>query len=259
MKAGLFGLNSIFLGALAAGLSIVIVLGSLLLAFTEGGGTTSIASYPTLESVGIFTPSPEPRTSAPNTPTFTPTIQPSPTSTQTITASPVPSTCDPPTGWEAYTVKSSDTLNKLAESVGLNPQELADANCLTESRLVPDSILYLPVPSPTNTPVKCSPPSHWVVYIVQPGDTLFSIAQRVNLSASQLRSANCLTSDKLHTGQKLYVPYLPPHIPNPTSVPPTAQPPPPTSPPPTSPPPTSPPVPTAIPTDSNVAKNTPTP
>ena len=237
---------------MAAGISVVIVLGSLLLAFTEGGQSSEIASFPTIESVDINTPLPQETTPPSNTPTATntPTLEPTSTPTGTSTLSPIPSICNPPPGWEPYTIKRNDTLNKLAQSAGLSPQELADANCLSESRLVPGSTLYLPPLSPTSTAVKCGAPSNWVVYTVQPGDTLYSIARRVNQSVAQLISANCLSSDKIHTGQKLYVPYYPPQIPVPTSVPPTKEPPP---------PPTNTSLPPAAPTDSNISRNTPTP
>ena len=249
MKDGLFGISSVFLGALAAGLSIVIVLGSMLLAFTEGGQTTTFASFPTLESVAISTPS-TPGTAPPaNTPTINPTPTPTPTNQPTLTPTVILTAltesdlCDPPPGWEAYTVQRSDTLNKLSASEGLTPQQLADANCLAESRLIPGTILYLPPTSPTITPIKCGAPSNWVIYIVRTGDTLFSIAQRVNSTVSQLKYANCLTSDKIRTGQKILVPYQPAPISSPTHVSPTKQPPSPTS--------TI--VPTATPTDGNIS------
>jgi len=251
VKDGLFGISSVFFGALAAGLSIVIVLGSILLAFTEGGQTTSFASFPTLESVAISTPSIQGTTPPANTPTINPTPTPTPIPTHTPTLTPTTiltvltenELCEPPPGWEAYTVQRSDTLNKLSSSTGLTPQQLADANCLAESQLIPGTILYLPPTSPTITPIKCGAPSHWVIYIVRSGDTLFSIAQQVNSTVSQLKYANCLTSDKIRTGQKILVPYQPAPIPSSTSIPPTVQPPSPTS--------TL--VPTATPTDSNIS------
>ena len=258
MKSGFYGRSSVYFGALAAAISVVIVLGSLLLAFTEGGQSSSIESYPTIESVDINTPLPQETTAPPIPPTATPTLQPTDTSTESSTPTPIPSICNPPPGWEAYTIKQNDTLNKLAQAAGLSPQELADANCLSESLLVPDSTLYLPPVSPTSTAVKCGAPSNWVVYTVQPGDTLYSIAQRVNQSVTHLISANCLSSDKIHTGQKLYVPYYPPQIPAPTSIPPTKKPPPPPTNTPV-PPPTNTSLPPASPTDSNISRNTPTP
>ena len=255
MKDGLFGLNSVFLGAFAAGISIVIVFGSMLLAFTEGAQTSSIAAYPTLESIDISTPSIQltpteaPTETSISMPTTTPLPSPtlSPTVIRTESQSAEPAVCDPPPGWFAYTVKTGDTLNKLSASTGVTPQELADANCLSESRLMPGSILYLPPIQPTATPVRCGAPANWVIYVVQPGDTLFNIAERVNSTVSQLKYANCLTSDNIRSGQKLYVPYQPAPIVSPTYPPPTTQPPAPTG--------TL--VPTATPTDSNISKRTP--
>ena len=95
--------------------------------------------------------------------------------------------CNPPSGWIPYTVKSGDTLNKIAAEAGMAPQELADANCLTESRLVPGSTLYLPPAQPTATGISCGPPTGWVIYTVQVGDTLFNISQRTNTSVNQLK------------------------------------------------------------------------
>jgi LysM repeat protein len=249
----MFGISSIFLGVLAAGLSIVIVLGSVILAFTEGGQTTSFASFPTLESVYISTPANRITTPPAITPTIdptpTPTNQPTLTSTLILAAVTESDLCEPPSGWEAYTVQRSDTLNKLSALTGQTPQLLADENCLAESQLTPGTILYLPPTSPTITPVKCGAPSNWVTYIVRSGDTLFSIAQRVNSTVSQLKYANCLTSDKIRSGQKLLVPYQPAPITSPTSVSPTKQPPSPTS--------TL--LPTATPTDSNISIRPPYP
>lgn len=255
MRDGLFGLSSVILGALAAGVSIVIVMGSILLAFSEGNQTSSIAAYPTLESIDISTPSIQTTaTGIPtDTSTSTPTVKPSamatlsPTVTTTKTVVTDSTACNPPPGWVAYTVKPGDTLNKVSAAAGIHPQDLADANCLVESRLVPGSTLYLPPVQPSATAVRCGAPSNWVIYFVQPGDTLFNIAQRVNSTVSQLKYANCLTSDYIRSGQKLYVPYQPipmasPTIPIQTTQPPIA---------------TSTPAPTATPTDSNISKRTP--
>lgn len=251
MKDGLFGISGLLIGALAAGLSIAIVLGSIVLAFAEGGQTTSISSFPTLESVEISTPSNPPPSPTANTPTVKPTQTPTstPTRTPTLTLTPTAEsyTCDPPPGWQAYTVQGSDTLNRLSEASGLTAQQIADANCLSESRLIAGTILYLPQPSPTAVPKVCGAPSNWVTYVVQSGDTLFKIAQRVDSTVNQLIYANCLTSDKIRTGQKLLLPYQPAPIPSPTSIAPTEPPPPPTS--------TL--VPTATPTDSNISYNPP--
>ena len=72
----------------------------------------------------------------------------------------------------------------------------------------PTSILITPItPLPVHTLVPCGRPNYWVVYIVQPGDSLFHISQVYGVTVAELQQANCLgTSTTLHTGQALYVP-----------------------------------------------------
>jgi len=60
-----------------------------------------------------------------------------------------------------------------------------------------------------------------VTYIVQPNDTLFSLATRTGTTVPQLKQANCLTGDLLYVGQRLYLPFLPP---TPTPIPPRTMP-----------------------------------
>jgi hypothetical protein len=48
VKGGFFGLGSVFIGFMAVGVSIAIVMGSILLAFSEADQITGIDSYPTL-------------------------------------------------------------------------------------------------------------------------------------------------------------------------------------------------------------------
>jgi len=58
-------------------------------------------------------------------------------------------------------------------------------------------------------------------YIVQPGDTLWEIALRFNVTVDELKAANNLTSDTITPGQLLYLPQSGPQqlIPVPTSSP----------------------------------------
>jgi LysM repeat protein len=49
----------------------------------------------------------------------------------------------------------------------------------------------------------------WQVYVVQPGDTLLSIAARTNTTGAALAAGNCLTNaDVIYAGQSLRVPVL---------------------------------------------------
>ena len=85
MRDGIFGLSSVLLGALAAGVSIVIVMGSILLAFSETNQVNTIADYPTLESIDILTPTTQvTATEVPQGTTASPTPSKEPTSTITL-------------------------------------------------------------------------------------------------------------------------------------------------------------------------------
>ncbi len=56
----------------------------------------------------------------------------------------------------------------------------------------------------------CLQPGDWVVYTVQPGDTLEAVAQAVGSTAEELQRQNCLSeADELTPDTSLYVPRLP--------------------------------------------------
>jgi LysM repeat protein len=68
---------------------------------------------------------------------------------------------------------------------------------------------------PPVTAIPCTgAPAGWVIYIVQPGDTLYHIATVYRISVSQLMTANCLTSTVIYVGQSLYVPNVPTSTPS---------------------------------------------
>jgi LysM repeat protein len=58
-----------------------------------------------------------------------------------------------------------------------------------------------------------------VIYIVRDGDNLYRIGLATGASATQLRLANCLLSDQIFPGQRLYVPYLPTDTATPSNTP----------------------------------------
>jgi LysM repeat protein len=111
-------------------------------------------------------------------------------------------------------------------------------------------------PTPSGTP--CGQPPGWVIYVVRPGDTLFLLSVRYGVSMDSLRLANCLTSDDVFSGQRLWVPFAlpvptsPPAVTPSATTPPTATAPPPTA---TAPRPT----PTTLPTPTTFATNPPPP
>lgn len=179
-------------------------------------------------------------TSTPFLPTFTPRPRPTerpPTSvedtiepgentgvaTLSVTETPVtrPTECARPSGWFTYTVQNGDTLRSLAERSGTDPLDLARGNCLGETPLVPGQQVYVPRQihaTPTPEPYPCGPPLTWVVYIVQRGDTVYSLSRSYGVSRDVFRRANCLRSNAIYAGQALYVPPVTPK-PSPTGSP----------------------------------------
>jgi LCP family protein required for cell wall assembly len=63
------------------------------------------------------------------------------------------------------------------------------------------------IASPTpETPPPCVPPDDWGIHVVQPGNTLDSLASRYGTDPDALRHVNCLNTDTIFVGQRIYVP-----------------------------------------------------
>jgi LCP family protein required for cell wall assembly len=62
-----------------------------------------------------------------------------------------------------------------------------------------------PLPTPF-TPPPCVAPQDWVVYKVQEGNTLYSLAQEYGTDVQTLKRVNCLESDDIWVDQELHVP-----------------------------------------------------
>ncbi|MFZ5917710.1 MAG: LysM peptidoglycan-binding domain-containing protein [Chloroflexota bacterium] len=64
-----------------------------------------------------------------------------------------------------------------------------------------------PLPSePSPVPVTPTPLPDYIIYVVQQGDTLYSIARRYNTSVQAIQVANGLPDTNIHVGQQLRVP-----------------------------------------------------
>ncbi len=82
----------------------------------------------------------------------------------------------------------------------------------TEVPLVTNTPTQTVVLIPTETataPSHCPIPPGWTLTIVQPNETLDTIAARYRVSAQQLLVANCLLAPNLIAGSALYVPPVP--------------------------------------------------
>jgi LysM repeat protein len=205
-------------GVVIALVSITLLIGVFSLSLSEGNlqkPSPSLSPTFTITLTASFSPTILVVSPTPQTPTLTPTWTP--------TLPPTPSNCPPPPGWLPYTTLPGDTLDGLALLYKRTSAEIRQANCLTTTSLTPGKLLYLPplptstsTPTPIRTRVPCRIPSTWVVYIVQPGDTLFHLGQAFGISYTELQAGNCMTGTELVAGQKLYVPPWGTHTPTST-------------------------------------------
>jgi LysM repeat protein len=130
----------------------------------------------------------------------------------------VPSTPTPQEG-----VQTSQPIPQTATAtsvLGNTPTQPPLQATATATQMAPPTATATPSPSPTLHPTAsptprtptatpCIPRTDWPIYIVQPGDTLFSIAARTGTTVDQLRRANCLPNNNIYAGQNLRVPQLP--------------------------------------------------
>ena len=96
-----------------------------------------------------------------------------------------------------YTVKKGDTLYTLANKFNTSVDNLKSINNLTTDSLSIGQILKIPANNMEDSNNS---------YIVKSGDTLYSIAKQYNISVSDLKQINGLTSDILSIGQVLKIP-----------------------------------------------------
>lgn len=115
--------------------------------------------------------------------------------------SPTVARADGPPYGSLYTVQYGDSLQSIAARYGISMQALMQANSMTAP--------YMYVGRTLQVPYGYAPASYGaiVVYIVQPGDTLFSIARRYGVSVSTLMRLNYLYNPNIiFAGMRLRVP-----------------------------------------------------
>lgn len=137
-------------------------------------------------------PSPSPSPTPSSTPSPTPTPTPSPTPTTTT-----------------YTVKSGDTLLRIASSFGVSVSSIQQLNNLGSSTTIRvGQVLRIPSgtgsaspsPSPSPTPTQRT-------YTVKSGDTLIAIARRFSVTTTAIAQLNNITNaNSIRVGQVLKIP-----------------------------------------------------
>lgn len=98
---------------------------------------------------------------------------------------------------EIYTVKKGDSLWKIANKYNTTVEKLKSVNNLKTNTLSVGQKLVIPSISVS--------PEVSDTYIVQKGDSLWSIANKFNMTVSELKNLNNLTNNLLSIGQVLKI------------------------------------------------------
>lgn len=98
-----------------------------------------------------------------------------------------------------YTVVQGDSLWSIAKKFNISVEELKSANNLSSNLLQVGQRLRIPVEEKPEE-------GEYIVYIVVPGDSLYSIARTYNTTVQDLVSYNNLATTNLSIGQQLLIP-----------------------------------------------------
>ncbi len=99
-----------------------------------------------------------------------------------------------------YTVQPNDSLYKIAQMFNTSVDKIMAANGLTNTNLSIGQRLIIPNGQVTPSP---SEPN---TYVVQSGDSLWSIAKKWNTTVEELKRINGLSNNNLSLGQVLKIP-----------------------------------------------------
>ena len=98
--------------------------------------------------------------------------------------------------YNTYTVKSGDSLYKLANSFNTTVEKIKDLNNLTNNNLSIGQVLKIPTTSSNN----------YITYKVKSGDSLYKLANLYNTTVQDIKDLNNLTSNNLSINQVLKIP-----------------------------------------------------
>lgn len=100
---------------------------------------------------------------------------------------------------ETYTVKSGDSLWSIAKKLNVSVEDLKAVNDLTSNLLKVGQILKVPKEEMTET-------GDYIVYTVESGDSLYSIARKYKVTVDELIDYNNLSSTALSINQQILIP-----------------------------------------------------
>ena len=101
-----------------------------------------------------------------------------------------------------YVVQKGDTLYSIANAYNTTVDEIANLNDLLTNAIYEGQILSIPNTGGSGMVM----PDSETIYVVQKGDTLYSIAQRYDTTPTAIINKNNLTDTTLRIGQQLVIP-----------------------------------------------------
>nr|HID12818.1 LysM domain-containing protein [Anaerolineae bacterium] len=145
-----------------------------------------------------------PTVEIPTEPALTPTPSPIATPPTPVPTTPAPTMVAPSTGQITHVVQRGENLFRIALRYGTTVEAIANANGIANpARIYAGQVLL--IPSPGAQPP--APPAGETTYVVQPGDNLFRIALRYNMSHLYLAQYNGIANPSLiYVGQVLRIP-----------------------------------------------------
>lgn len=110
-----------------------------------------------------------------------------------------------------YTVKAGDSLYSIAQQYNTTVDKIKSDNKLPSNNLSIGQVLMIADKTTDMTVEECFGEDEmleedYVIYVVKPGDNLYSIARKYDTTVSELKRLNNLTSNNLSVGQELKIP-----------------------------------------------------
>lgn len=100
-----------------------------------------------------------------------------------------------------YVVKKGDSLYSIAKRYNTTVKDITRLNNLTSNNLTVGQLLIIAIDDNAT-----STPTTYKDYVVKKGDSLYSIANKNNITVDELKKINNLTSNMLSVGQVLKLP-----------------------------------------------------
>lgn len=100
-----------------------------------------------------------------------------------------------------YVVKKGDSLYSIAKRYNTTVKDITRLNNLTSNSLTVGQLLIIAIDDNAT-----STPTTYKDYVVKKGDSLYSIANKNNITVDELKKINNLTSNMLSIGQVLKLP-----------------------------------------------------